>query len=236
MCSVDNALIVDKTYKSRDGNSAALRLWLALSTIFSKMLRSYPTASIVPEEITELLIDWNHGSPEALEKLLPLVETELHRIARNYMRRENPGHTLQTTALVNEAYLKLVGQREVRWQNRAHFFALASQIMRRILLDHARAQGRAKRGGDALHVNLDDVAVVSPEKSDELIALDEALTRLAEFDPRKSKIVEMRFFGGLSVNEVAEVLNIAPVTVMLHWRLAKAWLQKELRALTFSQD
>jgi RNA polymerase sigma-70 factor (ECF subfamily) len=181
------------------------------------------------EQITGLLIDWNNGSPEALEELMPMVERELRRIAANHMRRESPGHTLQTTALVNEAYLKLVDQREVRWQNRAHFFALASQLMRRILLDHARAQGRAKRGGHTVHVDLEEVAVLTPQKSDELIALDEALGRLAKFDARKSKIVEMRFFGGLSVNEAAEVLGIAPVTVMLHWRLAKAWLQREIR-------
>ena len=183
----------------------------------------------LPHEITELLIDWNNGSTEALERLMPTVERELRRIAANYMRRESPGHTLQTTALVNEAYLKLVDQREVHWQNRAHFFALASQLMRRILLDHARAQRRAKRGGDAIHVDLNAMAVLAPEKTEELVALDEALTRLAEFDSRKSRIVEMRFFGGLSVNEVAEVLGIAPVTVMLHWRLAKAWLQQEVR-------
>ncbi len=183
----------------------------------------------LPQEITGLLIDWNNGSTEALEKLLPMVEVELRRIAANHMRRESPGHTLQTTALVNEAYLKLVDQREARWQNRSHFFALASQLMRRILLDHARSQGRAKRGGDAIHVNLEDVAVISPEKSENLIALDEALERLAQFDAKKSRIVEMRFFGGLSVKEVAEVMGIAPVTVMLHWRLAKAWLQREMR-------
>ena len=155
---------------------------------------------------------------------MPLVESELRRIAANHMRRESPGHTLQTTALVNEAYLKLVDQREVRWQNRAHFFALCSQLMRRILLDHARAQKRGKRGGNAIHVDLEDVAVMTPEKSEDLIALDEALTRLAQFDPNKSKIVEMRFFGGLSVNEISQVMGIAPVTEMLHWRLAKAWL------------
>jgi RNA polymerase sigma factor (TIGR02999 family) len=183
----------------------------------------------MPEQITELLVEWNSGSADALEKLLPLVERELRRIAANHMRHENPGHTLQTTALVNEAYLKLVDQRDVRWQNRAHFFALASHLMRRILLDHARAQKRAKRGGDAVHVDLDEVAVITPEKSDELIALDDALERLAEFDPQKSKIVEMRFFGGLTIDEVAEVLGIASVTVMLHWRLAKAWLSREIR-------
>ena len=158
-----------------------------------------------------------------------MVESELRRIAANHMRREAPGHTLQTAALVNEAYLKLVDQRQVHWQNRSHFFALASKLMRRILLDHARSHRRAKRGGEATHVNLDDVAVIAPEKSEDLIALDEALEALAEFDPQKSKIVEMRFFGGLTVNEVAEVLGIAPVTVMLHWRLAKAWLKREMR-------
>jgi RNA polymerase sigma factor, TIGR02999 family len=179
-------------------------------------------------EITGLLKDWNNGSTQALEKLIPLVESELRRIARNCMRRESPGHTLQTTALVNEAYLKLVDQREVRWQNRAHFFALASQIMRRILVDHARGRKRAKRGGEAVHIDLNEVAVISPEKSEDLIALDEALTRLSVFDPNKGKIVEMRFFGGLSVDEVAEVLGIAPVTVALHWRLAKTWLRREL--------
>lgn len=182
----------------------------------------------LPEQITGFLIDWNNGSREALERLMPLVERELRRIAANFMRHESPGHTLQTTALVNEAYLKLIDQRQVQWQNRAHFFALASQLMRRILLDHARARHRNKRGGDAVHVDLNDVAVISPEKSEDLIALDEALTRLAEFDLKKSRIVEMRYFGGLTVNEVAEVMGIAPVTVSLHWRLAKTWLKREL--------
>lgn len=180
-------------------------------------------------QITELLIDWNSGSGEALDRLIPLVERELRRMAANYMRRESPGHTLQTTALVNEAYLKLVDQKSVKWQNRAHFFAMSSQIMRRILLDHARSRRRTKRGGEAIHLNLEDVAVLSPQKTNELLALDEALTRLASFDAKKSRIVEMRFFAGLTVNEVADVLGIAPVTVMLHWRLAKAWLQREIR-------
>jgi RNA polymerase sigma-70 factor (ECF subfamily) len=183
----------------------------------------------MPRQITDLLIDWSNGSEEAAEKLLPLVERELHRIAANHMRREEPGHTLQTTALVNEAYLKLIGQEQVKWQNREHFFALASTLMRRILVDHARAHKRVKRGGEVIHVDLEDVAVITPEKSEELIALDEALERLAGFDATKSRIVEMRFFGGLSVDEVAEVLGIAPVTVMYHWRLAKAWLGREIR-------
>ena len=160
---------------------------------------------------------------------MPHVEKELRRIAAQHMRREHPGHTLQTTALVHEAYLKLIEQRNVNWQNRAHFFALAAQLMRRVLLDHARKQQRAKRGGGVVHVDLADVAVLTPERSDELIALDEALNRLAEIDPLKSKIVEMRHFGGLSVEETAEVLQLAPVTVMRHWSLAKAWLRRALR-------
>lgn len=181
------------------------------------------------QQITELLIEWNQGATGALDKLLPLVEMELRRIAARYMRRESPGHTLQTTALVHEAYLKLVDQRQAGWQNRAHFFALAAQIMRRILLDHARTRSRVKRGGGAIHVDIAEVAVLTPQKSDELLALDEALVKLSEFDPIKGRIVEMRHFGGLSVEEVAEVLGVAPITVMRHWSLAKAWLKRELR-------
>ena len=161
---------------------------------------------------------------------MPLVERELRRIAANYMRHESPDHLLQTTALVNEAYLKLIDQRSVRWQNRAHFFALASKIMRRVLLDYARKQKRAKRGGDAISIELEEAVVVPSQKSVELIALDEALTELASFDPRKSQIVEMRFFGGLGVAEVAEVTGLTTPMVNAHWRIAKAWLQRELRA------
>ena len=181
--------------------------------------------------ITQLLIEWNNGETAALDRLMPLVESELRRIARHYMRREKPGSTLQTTALMNEAYLKLVDQKQVHWQNRAHFFALASQLMRRILLDHARSQKRAKRGGGAVHVVLDETAILTPAKIEDLIALDEALSRLAEIDHVKAKIVEMRHFGGLSVEETAEVLQLAPVTVMRHWSLAKAWLRRELRGI-----
>jgi RNA polymerase sigma factor (TIGR02999 family) len=180
-------------------------------------------------EITGLLIDWNNGHKAALEKLMPMVEGELRRIAGHYMSRENPDHTLQTTALMNEAYLKLVDQKQVHWQNRAHFFALAAQLMRRILIDHARAQKRVKRGGGYIHIDVSEVAVLAPEKGEDLIALDEALTKLADLDPIKSKIVEMRHFGGLSVEETAEVLKISQITVMRHWRLAKAWLKRELR-------
>ena len=181
------------------------------------------------QQITELLIEWNEGADGALERLMPLVEKELRRIAAHHMKREKPGHTLQTTALVNEAYLELVDQRRTGWKNRAHFFALSAQFMRRVLLDHARTRARAKRGGGAVHVDIAEVAVIAPEKSDELLALDEALVRLSEFDPVKARIVEMRHFGGLSVEEVAEVLGVSPVTVIRHWGLAKAWLKRELK-------
>jgi RNA polymerase sigma factor (TIGR02999 family) len=181
-----------------------------------------------PPEISALLIDWSNGDKAALDKLLPLVERELHRLAHSYMKKEKPDHTLQTSALVNEAYLRLVDQRHTRWQNRAHFFGIAAQIMRRILLNHARDQHRVKRGGEAVQVSLSEVAMVSGEKSAELLALDEALQRLADFDPRKSQVVELRYFGGMSVEETAEVLRVSPVTVMRDWNLAKAWLAREL--------
>lgn len=184
-----------------------------------------------PQEITGLLIAWNSGDKSAIDKLMPLVERELRRIAAQFMRRENQNHTLQTTALVNEAYLKLIDQKQTSWQNRAHFFALSAKLMRRVLLDHAKTGHRAKRGGDAIHIDIAEVAVIAPEINEELLALDEALKKLAEFDELKSRIVEMRHFGGLTVDEVAEVLHIAPVTVMRHWSLAKSWLRRELREL-----
>jgi RNA polymerase sigma-70 factor (ECF subfamily) len=179
-------------------------------------------------EITSLLFAWNKGDDFALAKLMPLVESELHRIAARYMRRENSNHTLQTTALVNEAYLKLVDQRHANFQNRAHFFAISAQIMRRILLDHARNQKRSKRGGGAVHLDIAEVAIVSPKFNEDIITLDLALKKLEEFDPIKAKIVEIRHFGGLEVKEVAEVLHVSEITVMRHWGLAKAWLRKEL--------
>jgi RNA polymerase sigma factor (TIGR02999 family) len=182
-----------------------------------------------PSEITGLLIDWSDGNPAALEKLLPLVERELRRLAHSYMRRENPDHTLQTTALVNEAYLKLVDQKRTRWQNRAHFFGIAAQIMRRILLNYARDQNRMKRGGRAIHVSLSKVDAMPAEKDREIIALNDALIRLEAVDERKARVVELRYFGGLSVDEVAEVLGIAPITVMRDWQFAKAWLARELQ-------
>lgn len=181
------------------------------------------------QQVTELLAAWNSGDESSLERLLPMVETELRRIARNYMRRENPGHTLQTTALINEAYLKLIDKTQITWQNRAQFFGISAQIMRRILIDHAREKKADKRGGGAPHVGLEDVSILSPQKSSELIALDEALTRLAEFDPTKSRIVELRYFSGLTIEETAEVLGLAPITVSVQWRAAKAWLGKEIR-------
>ncbi len=179
-------------------------------------------------KITSLLLDWNKGDDSALAKLMPLVESELHRIAARYMRRENSDHTLQTTALVNEAYLKLIDQRKANFQNRAHFFALSAQIMRRILLDHAKNQRRSKRGGGAEHLDIEEVAVVSPKINEDVVALDLALKKLEEFDPFKAKIVEIRHVGGLEVKEVAEVLQVSEITVMRHWRLAKAWLRNEL--------
>jgi RNA polymerase sigma-70 factor, ECF subfamily len=172
---------------------------------------------------------WSNGDEAALNRLIPNVERELHRIAHYHMAREDSTHTLQTTALVNEAYLKLINQ-NVRWQNRAHFFAIASQLMRRILLDHARTQLRAKRGGGAQHVPLTEVLLEVDNRSAELVALDQALDKLAHIDPQKSKIVEMRYFGGLSVEEIAEVLKVAPSTIRRHWAMAKAWLRREINA------
>ncbi len=180
------------------------------------------------QHITGLLVAWGNGDKTALSELMPVVESELRRIAHNYMRRENGHHTLQTSALVNEAYLKLADQRFVNWQNRSQFFALSAQIMRRILLNAARDRTAQKRGAGARHIELDDAVVLTPEKSKELIALDEALEELATFDPHKSRIVELRYFCGLTIEETAEALGIAPITVSVHWRLAKAWLAREI--------
>ena len=179
-------------------------------------------------EVTQLLLDWSNGDRAALDNLMPLVYDELHRLAHHYMGRERPGQTLQTTALVNEAYLRLIDQRGVQWQNRAHFFGIASQMMRRILVDHARSRQYAKRGGRARQVSFDEVMAVSEERAAEVVALDDALTALAAIDTRKSEIVEMRFFGGLSIEETAEVLAVSPGTVMRDWTLAKAWLHREI--------
>ena len=179
-------------------------------------------------QMTQLLIDWSNGDQAALDQLVPLVNAELRRLAGRYMRRERPGHTLQTSALVNEAYLRLIDQKNVNWQNRAHFFGVAAKLMRQILIDHARTHDSAKRGGGAQQVSLDETAVVSRERSAELLALDEALERLAEFDQRKARIVELRFFGGLNLDETAEVIGISSPTVQREWRSAKAWLHHSL--------
>ena len=184
--------------------------------------------SATPHDITELLLAWNGGDSDALGRLMPLVEVELRRLAHNYMSRERSGHTLQTTALLNEAYLRLVDSSRVRWQNRAHFFAVSAQLMRRILVDFARARQKQKRGGDFVKVSLDDALEVSQQRSPDLIALDDALKTLAGFDERKCKVVELRFFGGLSVEETAEVLNVSAITVMRDWGMAKVWLLREL--------
>ncbi len=181
------------------------------------------------EDVTELLIAWNDGDATALDKLMPLVEAELRHMARNQMRKEGRAHTLQTTALVNELYIKFVDQKRANWQNRSHFFAIAATIMRRILVDHARRQRRGKRGGGFDDFSLDHVMIVSPDKSEELLSLDEALCHLSKLDPLKSQIVELRHFVGLSVAETAEILNISEVTVSRHWTLAKSWLKCEVR-------
>lgn len=178
-----------------------------------------------PEEVTGLLVAWSQGDSQAYEKLVPLVYAELHRMAHRYMSRERPGHTLQTTALVGEAYLRLVDQK-VHWQNRAHFFGIAAELMRRILVDHARAHAYTKRGGGAQKIELNEAMLMARDRSAELVALDEALIKLAEFDQRKSRVVELRFFGGLSVEETAEVLEISVNTVKRDWSTARAWLFK----------
>jgi RNA polymerase sigma-70 factor, ECF subfamily len=184
-------------------------------------------AALSPKEVTRLLVDWGKGDQAALDELIPLVYDELRRLAGRYMRRESRDHTLQTSALVNEAYLRLVDQKSVEWQNRAHFFGVAAQLMRRILVDHARSRLRAKRGGRAQMVSLAEQAGMSEEVA-EVIALDEALKRLAELDPRKSQLVEMKFFGGLTNEEVAEVLKVTTRTVEREWRKAKAWLNRAI--------
>ncbi len=175
-------------------------------------------------EVTKLLVDWGDGNQAALEELMPLVYGELHRIAHRRMGRERAGHTLQTSALVNEAFVRLVDQRRVKWRNRAHFFAVCAQLMRRVLVDYARGRLYAKRGGGAIKVSLDEGVAAAEGQTAEVIALDDALKSLAEIDPRKSQIVELRYFGGLSIEETAQALDVSPGTVMREWTLAKAWL------------
>lgn len=178
-------------------------------------------------QVSGLLRAWSDGDREALDRLTPIVYDELHRLAQRYMKRERPGHSLQTTALVNEAYMRLVDYKGMQWQNRAHFFAVSAQLMRRILVEHARRHN-LKRGGGVQHVSLEETALVGGDQSADLVALDDAMNALALLDPRKAQVVEMRFFGGLSVEETAEVLKLSSVTVMRDWSTAKAWLYREL--------
>jgi RNA polymerase sigma-70 factor (ECF subfamily) len=185
--------------------------------------------TLSPDNLTDLLLEWREGDKTALDKLTPLVYDELRRIAHRYVRRERNGHTLQTTALVNEAYMRLAGERKIEWENRAHFFAVTARIMRHILTDYARRRSYAKRGGEALQVSLAEAYVMSQERAAELIVLDEALAELAKLDPRKSRVVELRYFGGLSLEETAEVLEVSLMTVRRDWRAAKAWLFRSMK-------
>ena len=187
------------------------------------------TLAVPPDEdITHLLTAWCGGDESALERLVPVVERELRRLAGHYMRREREGHTLQTTALINEVYLRLVGGPHVSWESRTHFYGIAAKLMREVLVDYARSRQRLKRGGDAVQVSLSEGTILSEEKSAELVALHEALNKLAAVDARKSRVVELRYFGGLSVEEVAEVLKVSTATVMRDWSMARAWLRKEV--------
>jgi RNA polymerase sigma factor (TIGR02999 family) len=182
------------------------------------------------KNVTQLLADWRGGDNQALEELMPLVYQELHRLADYYLRRERQGHTLQATALINEAYMKIIDQHSVNWQNRAHFFGVAAQMMRRILVDHARSHLYAKRGGGAQKLTIDEaIGVPQQERDLELVALDDALNRLAEIDPQQCRIIELRFFGGLTIEETAEVLGISPATVKREWNWAKTWLYNEIK-------
>jgi RNA polymerase sigma factor (TIGR02999 family) len=181
-----------------------------------------------PQEVTQLLLAWSHGDRAALDRLIPLVSTELHRLAHHYMRRERAGHTLQTTALVNEAYVRLVDASRVEWRDRAHFFAVSANLMRRILVDFARKRRYQKRGGGAVMIALDEDDIPGPQPGPDIVALDAALEALAAFDPRAASIVELRFFGGLTVEEAAEVVGVSPRTVKREWAAAKAWLLGEM--------
>ena len=181
-----------------------------------------------PNDVTQLLVAWGNGDQAARDQLMPLVYAELHRLAHRHIKKERPGHTLQTSALVNEAFVRLVDQRDVQWQSRAHFFGIAAQMMRRILVDYARKRRFAKRGGNQLRVSLNEEVLAAKQRSSEVILLDDALTQLAVVDERKSKVVELKFFGGLSIEETAEALGVSPGTVMRDWTLAKAWLRRAM--------
>jgi RNA polymerase sigma factor (TIGR02999 family) len=183
-----------------------------------------------PHDVTQLLQDWSGGDQTAVDKLMPLVYEELRRLAHQYMRREKPGNTLQTSALVNEAYVRMVDQSKIQWESRAHFFGIAARLMRQILVDQARRRNFAKRGGGAIRVSLNDATAVAQEQSASVIALDDALKALEHEDPRKCRIVELRFFGGMSIDEAAEALTVSPGTVMREWTFARAWLRKQMSA------
>jgi RNA polymerase sigma factor (TIGR02999 family) len=189
-----------------------------------------------PTQITELLVNWANGDQSALDTLMPVVYAELHRLAHHYMKRERPGHTIQTSALVNEAYLKLIDQRKTRWQNRTQFFAISAQLMRRILVDHARSHGYVKRGGGARKVSLGEVADLSQIGANDVVVLDEGLALLAEIDPRQSQIVELRFFAGLTIKETAEVMDLSPATIKTEWRTARAWLYRYMKKDQFDES
>ena len=193
-------------------------------------------AALSPPGVTQLLKAWGNGEQEALDQLIPLVYNELHRLAHRYMERERNGHTLQSTALVHEAYERLIKFKEVSWQNRAHFFAVSAQLMRRILVDYARSRRYSKRGGEWRQVPLNEALAVFPDRRADIVALDDALCALARIDPRKSQVVEMRFFGGMSIKETAEVLHISEETVLRDWRLAKVWLLRELGESAGDED
>jgi RNA polymerase sigma factor (TIGR02999 family) len=201
--------------------------------MIQQAIREQPMATPQNNEVTQLLLQWSDGNKAALNELMPLVYRELRRLAERYMRRERPGHSLQASALVNEAYLRLVDYRKMRWQNRAHFFAVAAQAMRRILVDHARSRQYAKRGGGAQRIPLEEVGFLTERQATELVALDDALTALEAFDPRKCRIVELRHIAGLSIGESAEILGVSTATVERDWRSAKAWLR---RAITMAQN
>jgi RNA polymerase sigma factor (TIGR02999 family) len=208
--------------------SAVIQFLFQIADAGASALWGHEVPDASPQAVTELLVAWSKGDTSALEKLIPLAERELHQIAHRCMSHEKPGHTLQTTAVVNEAYLRLVDQTRTQWRDRAHFFAVAAQIMRRILINHARDRAASKRGGDALTISLNGIAVICNEDANELLALDDALNTLAKLDHRKAQIVELRYFGGLSVVETAEVLSLHRDTVTREWGRAKAFLRHEL--------
>lgn len=193
-------------------------------------------AAPTPQDLTQLLVAWSNGEQDALEQLIPLVYNELHRLAHRYMDRERGEHTLQSTALVHEAYERLINLKDVSWQNRAHFFGVSAQLMRRILVDYARSRRYSKRGGEWRHVPLNEAVAVFRDRRTDIVELDDALRALADIDPRKSRVVEMRFFGGLSVKETAEVLRVSPETVLRDWRLAKVWLLRQLSKQKADED